>query len=123
MNGKRIFADTNIIIYLLQGHPQIYELLNDREIWLSVITEIELLSYPTLTLSETRLLKDFLSECRVIDINRAIKEKTIEIKRSAKVKLPDALIAASASYLNVPLLTADKGFNKIKDMVTIIVEI
>lgn len=122
MSGKGIFVDTNIIIYLLQGNLQIYELLKDRDIWLSVISEIELLSHPGLSVAEAKLLKEFLSQCRIVEINRVVKEKTIEIKKTSKLKLPDALIAASAHFIGLPLLTADRGFKMIKDVITVIIE-
>ena len=39
------------------------------------------------------------------------------------VKLPDAIIAATALYLDLPLLTADTGFQKIQDLKLILLEI
>ncbi|MBO5690919.1 MAG: PIN domain-containing protein, partial [Spirochaetaceae bacterium] len=36
--------------------------------------------------------------------------------RFYKIKLPDAIVAATAISYNVPLLTADKEFNKIKGL-------
>jgi len=38
------------------------------------------------------------------------------LKRENKIKLPDAIIAATSNYLKMPLLTADKGFAKIKEI-------
>lgn len=39
-----------------------------------------------------------------------------------QVKLPDAIIAASAIYLDIPLLTVDTGFTKIKDLDLVLIE-
>ena len=45
MNGNSIFIDTNIILYLLNGDDTIAELLRSKDIYVSVISELELLSY------------------------------------------------------------------------------
>jgi predicted nucleic acid-binding protein len=60
---------------------------------------------------------------KIVDINRSIKDTAIDIRRVDKVKLPDAIIAATANYLNIPLLTADKGFNAIDRIVLAIVDL
>ena len=51
----------------------------------------------------------------VVDITEDIKIKTITIKQNYKLKLPDCIIAATAQFLDIPLLTADKDFMKIKN--------
>ena len=55
-------------------------------------------------------------DCNEINISDEIKEKTIEIRKKYKTKLPDAIVAASAIVNNIPLITADKGFNQIKEL-------
>jgi predicted nucleic acid-binding protein len=57
-----------------------------------------------------------LSHCFIIDINYYIKQIAINIRQNARVKLPDALIAATAMQQNLTLVTADKGFCKIPDL-------
>ena len=52
MSGDRIFVDTNILIYLLQGDPEISQILDGRQLSISFITELELLSYPDLSKEE-----------------------------------------------------------------------
>jgi len=37
--------------------------------------------------------------------------------------MPDAIIAATARYLNIPLLTADKAFSQINEIDCFILEI
>ncbi len=54
MNGNSLFADTNILIYLLQGNAEIAEILNGKEIYISFITELELLAFPNLNSSEEK---------------------------------------------------------------------
>lgn len=114
MNGAKVLADTNTLIYLLNGDLHIKSLLADKEILVSCISEIELRSYPGLSATEKKVIRNFLSECIIIELDQEIKELTIELRESKKIKLPDAIIAASALYWQVPLFTADKGFRKIE---------
>ena len=63
-----------------------------------------------------------LSSCYKINHSQALSELVITIKRNNNIKLPYAIIAASAQLLQLPLITADKGFTKLKDLGCIILE-
>ena len=52
----------------------------------------------------------------IVANTKTIKEKTIEIRKKYKTKLPDAIVTASAIVNNLPLITADKGFNQIEEL-------
>ncbi|MEP7170195.1 MAG: PIN domain-containing protein [Bacteroidota bacterium] len=65
---------------------------------------------------EKRKLEQLLEDCIIIDINPEIKKLTIQHRLKNNLKLPDAIIAASSQYLSFPLLTADKDFNKVKEI-------
>jgi predicted nucleic acid-binding protein len=116
MNGNSIVLDTNIILYLLNGDEQLSAMLNGMELFVSVISEIELLGYNGIEEDDKLKIKFFLSECSVISQNNEVKELSIKIKQKFKVKTPDAIIASTAIFLNLPLITADKGFDKITDL-------
>lgn len=45
----------------------------------------------------------------------AIQDRTVDLRKRHKLKLPDAAIVATADFLNVQLITADKRFAKLKD--------
>ncbi len=49
MNGNKLFVDTNIVLYFLKGDPEVVDLISDKELVISVITEIELVSFPGIT--------------------------------------------------------------------------
>jgi predicted nucleic acid-binding protein len=123
MNGIELqaFCDTNIAIYLLSGDEHLAELLQGMDTKLSFITELELLSKPNITPEETTKTKVFINQCTVVDISPAIKKKVVEIRQKVKIKLPDAIIAASAIILDLPIVTADKQFEKIPGLSAIIV--
>lgn len=123
MSGDRIVVDTSLIINLFNGIEEVQELITDRNLFVSIISEIEVLSFPNITTKDSELLKSFLSECYIVDIEPAIKEITIDIRSRFKVKLPDAVIAATAIYFDLPLFTMDKGFKKIADLQAVILSL
>jgi len=62
------------------------------------------------------VISELLGECIIIDINAKIKELTIKYRKAYKLKLPDSIIAATSSYLDIPLITADIGFKKLEEL-------
>jgi predicted nucleic acid-binding protein len=96
--------DTNSIIYALNDK---FLFPNDRY-FVSIITEIELLSYQKLTSNEEYILKEALSNFKSLNLTPEIKNKTIEIRKKYHLKLPDSIIVASAVVQNVTLVTSDK---------------
>jgi len=89
----------------------------------SIISEIEVLSFPKIVPTDSELLRSFLSECYIVDIEPAIKDITINLRSRFKTKLPDAVIAATAIYFDLPLFTMDKGFKKIAGLQAVILSI
>ena len=116
MNGNNIFLDTNIVLYLISGDENLADLLNNKTIYISFITELELLGYKEITIEEIKKVEEFLASITIIDINSEIKKITTGIRRNYKIKLPDAIIAATAYYLNCPLMTSDKEITKLTEI-------
>jgi predicted nucleic acid-binding protein len=112
MTGNSILADTNILIYFLQGNQDITDYLNGKDIYTSFISEMELLCFPGLDDTEIENLKRFLDSVKIIDINAIIKSKAINLRMTHKFKLPDSIVMATAGFLNIPLITADKQLLK-----------
>jgi len=123
MNGTDIFIDTNICIYLLNGDVKLANLLQDQNIHISFITEIELFAYHGQNQASVKILNAFISSVTLIDITNDIKQKTIDIRRTHKMKLPDSIIAASALIKKLPFVTADKSFKKIPDLDLVLYEL
>ncbi|WP_116116502.1 PIN domain-containing protein [Algoriphagus antarcticus] len=48
---------------------------------------------------------------------------TIHLKRNYNIKLPDAIIASTSLLYEIPRVTADKGFAKIKELELVLLEI
>lgn len=115
-------ADTNFLIYIHEGN-NIIEPFLDYNFGISFISEVELLGYSGITNSDEIKLKQLINDCFLIEWNSKIKLKTIELRRENTLKLPDAIIAATSLVYGLPLVTADKGFSRIKELDLILIEI
>lgn len=116
MSGNSFLLDTNIVLYLLGGDETLADFLFKKELYVSFITELELLSYHKISDKEQLTIQAFLKECYVIELNNEIKQQVIKIRKQYKTKLPDSIIAASSIFTNIPLLSSDKNFEKIEAM-------
>ena len=114
MNGSNIL--------FLGGEETLMPLLEEKRLYISFITQLETLGYKSITEKESRMIKSFLNECIIIDINPLIKDITIKLRREYSLKLPDCIIQATALYLNIPLITADTDFKKVKELDLILFE-
>ena len=110
MNGNKLLLDTNIVLYMFGGDITLAEVLGGKSIYLSFVTELQLLGYKDLSKKEQASIEQFLADCTIIDINKEIKNKAIEFRKASNLKLPDAIIAATAAFLKLPLMTADADF-------------
>ena len=120
MNGNKILLDTNAFIYFFEGRSRITNLIvNTPEIYFSPISEIELLSTTHLTQSEIASIKDFLLLCHRVELTSDIIDQTITIRRQYQLKIPDAIISASALFFQIPLVTADTDFQKVTGLTLI----
>lgn len=123
MNGSRIFVDTNILLYFLKGDQEVIDMISDKDIVISFITELELLSFPRSTDESEKIIKGLLKNCLIIDISPEIKDLTIGFRKKSKLKLSDSIIAATTFYYKLPFLTADKQFRRIEELDIIIYEL
>jgi predicted nucleic acid-binding protein len=106
-----ILLDTNIVLYFLGG--RLINPLPSGQYFVSVITEIELLSYPTLSSDEETQIIEFLTKITVLAIDNNIKNLTVALRKQYKLRLPDAIIAATAQRLNAMLFTNDVRLNNV----------
>lgn len=121
MNGVKYLADTNCFIYLLDENPLLLQFAEYGWAY-SYITEIELLSKKGITQHEESVIRNMLDSCYKIKHSQIISDVVISLKKDNNIKIPDAIIAASSQIFNLPLITADKGFAKIKDIDCIILD-
>ncbi len=121
MNGIDFLVDTNFLIFTTQENP-IVEPFLDYNIGISFISELELLGVFSISKISKVNLQNVINECFVIEMDSEIKKKTIQIKQKYKIKLPDAIIAATALHYKIPFITADADFKVIKELNLIFLE-
>jgi predicted nucleic acid-binding protein len=116
MNGNKFLLDTNAVLYILNGDETLTNFLFEKELYVSIITEMELLSYKNITPAEKHTIEFFLSEFVIINIDNKIKLNSIEVKKVSNMKLPDSIIAGTSIALKLPLVTSDRQFKTVKDL-------
>ena len=99
----------------LKGNKALVELIDGQDLYISFITRIELLSFPKIDAEGVELIERFLEQVPVIESNAVINADAIALRRRSGLAVPDAIIAASARFLGVRLLTADKDFKKVDE--------
>jgi hypothetical protein len=116
MNGK-FLLDTNAIIALMSGNYNVLQLVNSANwIGISVISEIEFLSFSRISERDKNLFQKFKGRIEVINLqssNQELITKICEIRLKYKLKLPDATIAASALLFDATMISNDKVFTEI----------
>ena len=89
----------------------------NQEVNISVISKIEALAFEPQADQQKQyfqLLVDFIGNANVYMLDDFIIGKTIEIRKIFKLKLPDAIIAASAIINNLTLISRNvKDFGKV----------
>lgn len=124
MSGNdKILVDTNVFIFLFEGRESAAKALKGKEIHYSIITEIELIGNLRVNNEQSKLITDVLSFHHKFGFSEEIGQETIRIKRQKKMKVPDAIIAATAMVNRLPLLTSDKAFADIPGLSCVLFEV
>jgi predicted nucleic acid-binding protein len=118
MSGVNYLLDTNFILGMLKSTPDVLAVVDvkglmARQCAFSAVTRMELLGYPGITAGEDALIRQRLAQFTYLPISTFIEDKAIELRRSYRVKLPDALIAATALCHGLEVLTMDVGLQTI----------
>jgi predicted nucleic acid-binding protein len=120
--GQKYLIDTNVISHLFadrlpeRGKEFVATIINTDFI-ISVVVEIEALTYHDIP-DKMPLIEEFINLATILQLDRPVIKKTIEIRRKhKKLKLGDAIIAATAITHNLTLVTNNiKDFANIKDL-------
>jgi predicted nucleic acid-binding protein len=88
----------------------------DQTPTISVITEIEALSWVNRDKTKEQIIKEFVSDAMVLGISPDVVAQCVRIRRNRKVKTPDAIIAATAIVHGLTLITSDIDFEGIEPL-------
>ncbi len=117
MPGNRYLLDTNALVALLQGNPELVELTQHAQ-WLgvSVINVLEFSSFDGLGIHDRQLLSQLVARITVVDVaygNSELMTNIIALRQTRSLKLPDAIVMASASLYQATVLTNDMQLLKL----------
>ena len=115
MVGNRALFDSNIIIYLSKKEIPYSYIDQFDEHNISVITYMEILGHRFRDKREEKFIQELLELFNMLYIDRQIADKVIEIRKKERIKLPDAIIAATAISNELSLITRNiNDFKKIE---------
>jgi predicted nucleic acid-binding protein len=109
--------DTNILISLF--NQELVQPIPSGDIGYSIITMIEVLSLKGLSSEAEVLIRSSLEYLVQVSLNAVIVEKTIQLRKQYRVKVPDAIIVASAWDCKAVLITNDRQLSKISQVETL----
>lgn len=113
--GKNYLVDTNTLLEYVanllpvKAHDFVEEVINNS-FNVSVINRIEVLGHE----SATQELADFMDLANTHQLTQAVEKQTIDLRRQRKIKLPDAIIAATALVHDLTIISRNtKDFQNI----------
>jgi predicted nucleic acid-binding protein len=107
----RWLLDTNILIDAFAGRPDALRKLAEARAqnvdWIgySAVTRLEILGFSGLSTADEHGLKALLAEFQEAAITPTVVEQAIKIRRATRIKIPDAIIAATAIIYEAELVT------------------
>ena len=119
---KRYLFDTNILIYYfadtlpVQEIPRIEHILKDS-FNISIITKIEFFGFEKFSQDKFSRELEFIGHATVIPLIDEIADRVIDIRRKTRIKIPDAVIAATCLAEDLTLITRnEKDFRDISGL-------
>ncbi|WP_292517918.1 type II toxin-antitoxin system VapC family toxin [Methanoculleus sp.] len=111
---KRYLLDTNILIYYLADaippeRVSEIETMLTSSFRVSIITKIEFLGWKKHTPEGYALAQDFIRSAEVYPLTDTIADRAIHLRRTCGMKLPDAVIAATALTHECALVTRNES--------------
>ena len=105
MNGNKALLDSNIIIYLSKRQLPFSFLDRFESVYISVISYMEVLGYNFIDSREENFVNELVLLFNVRFIDQKIANSVIDIRKKFQIKLPDAIIAATAMIDDLCLIT------------------
>ncbi|MCY4578395.1 MAG: type II toxin-antitoxin system VapC family toxin [Chloroflexi bacterium] len=101
-----ILLDSNIIIYSAEPeYADLQQLVEEQDTAVSIASYIEVLGFRGLDDYRKRFFEEFFQSIEVIHLTTEIADRAIGLRQQRRIELGDAIIAATALLLSIPLLT------------------
>lgn len=116
-----VLLDTNVLVYHVAGDPAATKFLDEtiagRSFCLSILSVIEFLGWHGHTDKEFVECKELIELATILTVSKEVADKAIELRRSKRIKLADAVIASTALVNNITLITRNiRDFKRIRDL-------
>jgi tRNA(fMet)-specific endonuclease VapC len=123
MSGDRYLLDTNAVVALLRGEHSLRQRLEEAAwVGISVLSEIEFLAFPDISAHDRQSLQEFAERVDVIGLDHSSQpliDRIVRLRQQHKLKLPDAIIAATALEAEATLITDDAQLRKLSAVISI----
>ena len=116
-----MLLDSNIIIYsTLPENEFLRNFISENNVFCSRVSCLEVMGYHLVSDADKKQFEIFFSLIPILEIDILIIEKAIKLRQSIKLSLGDSIIAATALFYDIPLVTRNtKDFKKIEDLLII----
>lgn len=117
--------DTNIVILYAAGEKKVSSFLLSHQnsvFYLPSIVAVEFLSYPLIDSQTITIFRGFAQQTIIVNLDFQIAELSAEIKKTYKMKLADAVVAATTLITNSTLITRNiRDFKRVKGLKLLLV--
>jgi len=116
-----VLLDTNVLVYHVAGDPAARMFLDEtiarRSFCFSILSVIEFLGWHGHTDEEFAECKGLIELATILSVSKEVADKAIELRRSKRIKLADAVVASTALVNNLKLVTGNvRDFRGIRDL-------
>jgi len=105
VTGNKALFDSNVIIYLAKREMPLSFLDQFDDVCISVITYMEILGFSFPDQEEEKYIRDLMSVFNIIYVDQKIADIVVDIRKKKRIKLPDAIISATAISQNLQFVT------------------
>ena len=121
MSTTEYLIDTNILIYHTKGSQAVSSFMGDvvgqRAFNISILTKIEFLGWEKHTPEGFQKCEQLVKLANIYPVDEDIAEQAIGLRRRVKIKLADAVIAATALVNNLKLATRNmEDYKAVKEL-------
>jgi len=110
MSGNNLLLDSNVVIYLSQGVLRLSDFARPEDVlYTSIVVYMEVLGYNFTSTMEEAKVRNICNVLNLILVDEDIANQVIAYRKIRKIKLPDAIILATAKVHNCKIVTRNVG--------------